>query len=84
MDGLLVRVRRVRFRLGVFFVTYILLLFISLLIIFIDLFFALTNIGKVRTGVLARVQAQSPGSSPCAIPGSNPGFDVSLSRMIVR
>ena len=29
----------------------------------------------ILTGVLARVQDRSPGSSPC----SNPGFDVSLS-----
>ena len=37
-DGLLVRVRRVRFRLRVFFVAYILLLFICLLIVFINIF----------------------------------------------
>ena len=48
-----------------------------LLIIFIYLFFVYRKIGKALNGVLARVHAQSSGSSP----GSNPAFDVSLSHL---
>ena len=65
------RVGRLQVSLGVLFVGFILLLFICLLIIFTYLFFAYRKIRKVLTGVLARVQALSPGS--------NPGFDVNLS-----
>ena len=64
-----VRVRWGHVRLGFFFVAYIIFFFICLSINFINFFFAKRNIRKVRTGVLAQVQAQSPGSSPSAIPG---------------
>ena len=57
-NGLLVRVRRVRVRLGVFFVAYILLLFICLLIIFINLFFCLEKYQKSPNWSLG----SSPGS----------------------
>ena len=48
---------------------FVLLLFIYYLYLFI---FVYRKIRKVLNGVLARVQARSPGSSPC----SNPSFDV--------
>ena len=58
------------FLLLLFYFTFV---YICVLMIFIY-FFACRKIRKVLTGVLVRVQARSPGSSP--------GFDVSISRFL--
>ena len=81
--------RRLRVRLGVICVAFILVLFINHFYLFIYFFFLLhtVRLEKSKPGILARIQARgrcssrgsSRGSSPSSSPGLNPGFNVSLS-----
>ena len=74
--------RRLRVRLGVICVAFILVLFINHFYLFIYFLLHTVRLEKSKPGILARIQARgrcssrgsSPSSSPSSSPGLNPGF----------